>query len=222
MLIPPHLHDLARYLNDIGYPDLYHNRLEPKGDEKILGQAPGDYLADLAISVRDCTACILSQSRIKTVLGSGSPRAELMFVGEGPGAEEDRQGLPFVGPAGKLLTKIIEAIGLKREDTYIANIVKCRPPGNRDPQPAEVEACSGFLREQIRIIKPRCIVALGRVAAHNLLQTQGSLRSLRGRWYQVHDTPVRVTYHPAALLRNQDYKRPTWEDMQAVRDRLGA
>lgn len=221
MPIPPHLHDLARYLKDIGYADLYHDQIKPKDREKTESQDSGDCLTNLAATVENCKACALSQTRNRTVFGSGSPRAELMFVGEGPGAEEDRQGLPFVGPAGQLLTKIIEAIGLERKDTYIANIVKCRPPGNRDPQREEVAACAGFLREQIRIINPRCIVALGRVAAHSLLQTEGSLRSLRGRWHQVYDTPVRVTYHPAALLRNQDYKRPTWEDMRVVRDWLG-
>ncbi len=143
-----------------------------------------------------------------------------MFIGEGPGAEEDRQGLPFVGPAGELLNKIIEAIGLRREQVYIANIVKCRPPGNRDPLPDEAAACRGYLDGQIERVRPRVIVALGRVAAQALLGNDQPLGRMRGRWFSVQGIPTMVTYHPAALLRNRHWKRPTWEDMQAVRDRL--
>ena len=143
-----------------------------------------------------------------------------MFIGEGPGAEEDRQGLPFVGAAGALLTRIIEAIDLRREDVYIANMVKCRPPGNRDPEADEVAACRSFLEEQIDLVGPKMIVVLGRVAAQALLQTDAPLGRLREQWHQVRGVPARATYHPAALLRYQKYKRPTWEDMKAVRDRL--
>ncbi|HUO85821.1 MAG TPA: uracil-DNA glycosylase, partial [Thermoanaerobaculia bacterium] len=139
---------------------------------------------------------------------------------EGPGAEEDRQGLPFVGPAGELLDKIVGAIGLSRGDVYIANVVKCRPPGNRDPLPAEVRACRGFLERQIDLVRPKVIVCLGRVAAQTLLAAEVPLGRLRGRWHSVRGVPTRVTYHPAALLRNPSWKRPTWEDMQQVRDRL--
>jgi DNA polymerase len=143
-----------------------------------------------------------------------------MFIGEGPGAEEDRQGLPFVGRAGELLTKIIQAIGRTRDEVYIANIVKCRPPGNRDPQPDEVAACRPYLEEQIALVAPRVIVALGRIAAQTLLGTDAPIGRLRGRWFTVLGVPTMVTYHPAALLRNPALKRPTWEDMQQVRDRL--
>jgi DNA polymerase len=156
------------------------------------------------------------------VWGDGDVTARLMFIGEGPGAEEDRQGLPFVGPAGALLTRIIKAIDLERDEVYIANIVKCRPPRNRDPQPDEVAACRGYLERQIDLVQPRVIVALGRVAAQTLLGRDAPLGRMRGEWYEVRGVATRVTYHPAALLRNSGYRAPTWEDMQAVRDRLAA
>ena len=143
-----------------------------------------------------------------------------MLIGEGPGAEEDRQGLPFVGPAGELLTRIIQAIQMSRDDVYIANIVKCRPPGNRDPQPDEIQACRGYLEKQVALVRPRLLVALGRIAAQTLLGNDGPIGQLRGRWHQAFGLPTMVTYHPAALLRNPALKRPTWEDMQQVRDRL--
>ena len=177
-------------------------------------------LETLAAEAAGCTACRLCERRNKVVFGTGDPRARLMFIGEGPGAEEDRQGLPFVGPAGELLTRIIGAIELRRDQVYIANMVKCRPPNNRDPQPDEVEACRRYLNRQIDLVAPEVIVALGRVAAQNLLQTTDSLGRLRGRWHSVRGIRTRVTYHPAALLRNRQWKRPTWEDMQLVRDAL--
>jgi uracil-DNA glycosylase len=182
-----------------------------------------DHLATLealAEVAAPCTRCALARGRRQVVFGSGDPHAELMFVGEGPGAEEDRQGLPFVGPAGELLTKIVEAIGLSRDRVYIANVVKCRPPGNRDPAPDEVAACRGFLERQIDLVAPSVIVCLGRVAAQTLLGSPLPLGKLRGRWHEVRGVPTRVTFHPAALLRNASWKRPTWEDMQLVRDRL--
>lgn len=181
---------------------------------------PSASLDELAALAQVCESCRLCRGRNKVVFGSGDPRAALMFVGEGPGAEEDRQGLPFVGPAGELLTKIIQAIGLDRNQVYIANVVKCRPPGNRDPMPDEAAACRRFLDGQIAAIQPKVIVALGRVAAQTLLGTDLPLGQMRGRWFSVQGCPVRVTYHPAALLRTPAWKRPTWEDMQLVRDRL--
>jgi len=181
---------------------------------------PSGDLASLAESAAACTACKLSERRKTVVFGSGRPDADLMFIGEGPGAEEDRQGLPFVGPAGEKLTQIIKAIGLERDAVYIANVVKCRPPGNRDPEPEEVAACRGYLEGQIDQVGPRVIVALGRVAAQMLLDTGAPLGRLRGEWHSVRGVPVRATYHPAALLRNPGYRAPTWEDMQIVRDRL--
>jgi DNA polymerase len=143
-----------------------------------------------------------------------------MLIGEGPGAEEDRRGEPFVGPAGQLLDKIIAAIGLTREQVYIANVVKCRPPGNRDPLPEEVAACRAYLDAQIDLVRPKAIVALGRVAAQSLLGNDLPLGRLRGVWHKVRGVDLRVTYHPAGLLRNPNWKRPCWEDMQVVRDRL--
>lgn len=177
-------------------------------------------LRDLGARVDSCESCRLWRDRNSVVFGSGDPDADLMFVGEGPGAEEDRQGLPFVGPAGALLTKMIEAIDLSREAVYITNVVKCRPPGNRDPLPDEAGACRGYLERQIELIRPRVIVALGRVAAQALLGNDLPLGRMRGRWASVLGVPTMVTYHPAALLRNRAWKRPAWEDLQAVRDRL--
>lgn len=178
-------------------------------------------LTELSGQVAVCRLCKLAEGRNRTVFGSGNAAAELMFIGEGPGAEEDRQGLPFVGRAGELLTKIIEAIGKTRQEVYIANIVKCRPPGNRDPQPDEVAACRPYLEEQIALVQPAVLVALGRIAAQTLLGSDTPIGRLRGRWFTVQGVPTMVTYHPAALLRNPALKRPTWEDMQQVRDRLG-
>lgn len=177
-------------------------------------------LAALAAEVAACRACRLCDGRQKTVFGSGNPEARLLLIGEGPGAEEDRQGLPFVGKAGELLTKILAAIGLERDQVYIANVVKCRPPNNREPEPDEVAACRPFLDRQLALVRPRVIVALGRTAAQTLLGSDQPIGRLRGRWYSLAGTALRVTYHPAALLRSADLKRPTWEDMQVVRDRL--
>jgi DNA polymerase len=177
-------------------------------------------LVALGGAAAGCTRCRLSEGRTKVVFGSGNPAAELMFVGEGPGAEEDRQGLPFVGAAGELLNRIIQAIEKTRDEVYIANVVKCRPPGNRDPQPDEVTACRGYLDKQIALVRPRVLVALGKVAAHALLGNDSPIGRLRGQWFQVQGIPTMVTYHPAALLRNPALKRPTWEDMQQVRDFL--
>lgn len=177
-------------------------------------------LKSLADLVATCSRCRLAEGRKSVVFGAGNPNADLMLIGEGPGAEEDRQGLPFVGPAGELLTRIIQAIEMKRDDIYIANVVKCRPPGNRDPQPDEVQACRGYLEKQVALGRPRLLVALGRVAAQALLGNESPIGQLRGRWYQAFGVPTMVTYHPAALLRNPALKRPTWEDMQQVRDRL--
>lgn len=186
-------------------------------EERIAGTAD---LASFGATVEVCTRCRLAQGRQKVVFGFGNPNADLMLIGEAPGAEEDRQGLPFVGAAGELLTKIIQAIDTRREDIYITNILKCRPPGNRDPLPDEVAACRGYLERQIDMIQPKVIVALGRIAAQTLLGNESPIGQMRGQWYRVKGIPAMVTYHPAALLRNQALKRPTWEDMQQVRDRL--
>jgi len=216
--LSPATSELLDYLQDLGFGDLYLQT----APTSVVGPADGSgtNLADLEVEAQGCVNCALSEGRGSVVFGSGSSQARLMFIGEGPGAEEDRQGLPFVGRAGELLTKIIQAIDMTREQVYIANIVKCRPPGNRDPRPEEVAACRGFLERQIDSIGPRVIVLLGRVAAQTLLGTDLPLGRMRGQWYKVRGVETRVTYHPAALLRNANYKRPTWEDMQVVRDRL--
>lgn len=170
-------------------------------------------------SVKDCQACSLGETRTKFVYGVGNPNADLLFIGEAPGADEDRIGEPFVGRAGKLLDKIIAAIELSREEVYIANILKCRPPGNRDPQPAEMELCFPILKQQVALVKPKLICALGRIAAQALLDTKTPLGKLRGTWHEFEGVPLLVTYHPAALLRFASYKKDTWEDMQKLRAR---
>ena len=174
-------------------------------------------LAALEGAVCDCMKCPLGGTRTKFVFGTGNPSATLMLIGEAPGADEDAQGEPFVGRAGQLLNKILEAINFKRGDVYICNILKCRPPGNRKPQAEEVDLCLPYLRKQIALVKPKLILALGLTAAENLLGTTESLGHLRGRVMRYEGIPLMVTYHPAALLRNPNWKRPTWEDVQAVR-----
>ena len=170
----------------------------------------------------DCTRCKLhSSGRTQIVFGVGNPNADLMFVGEGPGRDEDIQGIPFVGRAGKLLTKIIEAMGLKRDDVYIANVVKCRPPENRNPETDEIETCQPFLFKQIEIIKPKVIVCLGTFSAQLLLNTEEKISKLRGQLHDFRGTKLLPTYHPAFLLRSPSMKRPVWEDMLKVIEILG-
>jgi uracil-DNA glycosylase family 4 len=171
--------------------------------------------------VGECTRCKLAPGRTKLVFGVGSPRAELMFVGEGPGADEDQQGEPFVGRAGQLLTRMIEAMGYRRADVYIANVVKCRPPGNRNPEPDEMDACEPFLKAQIRAVAPKAIVALGKIAAQTLLRDTTPISRLRGRWATYEGTPLMPTFHPAYLLRSPDEKKKAWEDLQLVMKALG-
>ena len=169
-------------------------------------------------AICQCQKCPLGKTRDKFVFGVGDPNADLVLVGEAPGADEDRQGEPFVGRAGKLLDKILEAVELKRgERVYIGNILKCRPPNNRDPLPNEVECCEPHLVKQLQLIRPKIIVALGRIAAQTLLRTKDSLTSLRERVHDYHGIPLIVTYHPAALLRNPNWKRPTWDDVQKMK-----
>jgi uracil-DNA glycosylase family 4 len=188
-----------------------------------------ELLALVRERVRVCTKCPhLACSRTQTVFGVGNPDAEIMFIGEAPGVDEDAQGEPFVGRAGQLLTKIIKAMGCAREDVYIANILKCRPDmppgsfGNRVPTPLEMQTCRPYLVEQIDIIQPKALVALGAVAVEGLLGTCGTMRELRGRWHSYNGTPLMITYHPAYLLRNQSpsEKRKVWEDMLQVLERL--
>lgn len=187
--------------------------------EAVMPTAPTPRLTSLA-QVRqwmgECTRCSLSQGRGKIVFGSGPEDARIMFIGEGPGEQEDRQGLPFVGPAGKLLDAMLAAVGLRREQVYIANIVKCRPPHNRDPLAGEVAACRPFLEAQVKIIAPQAICTLGRPAAHALLNSDAPMGRLRGRWSQALGVPVLPTYHPAYLLRTPEAKALAYADLKAL------
>jgi len=183
-----------------------------------FSRSAAEALTAIRGDIGDCTRCKLhALGRQQIVYAVGNPDADLMFVGEAPGADEDVQGIPFVGRAGQLLTKIIEAIDLKRDDVYIANVIKCRPPGNRNPEPDEVEACEGFLFQQIDSIRPRVIVALGTFAAKALLKTQDPISRLRGRVYEYRGAKLVPTFHPAFLLRSPERKRDVWEDMKKVR-----
>jgi uracil-DNA glycosylase len=199
----------------------------PSGDVGAPDKA--DSLAAVRERVGACTKCAhLACSRTQTVFGVGNPDADLMFIGEAPGADEDQQGEPFVGRAGQLLTRILKAMNFAREDVYIANILKCRPDmpagsfGNRAPTPKEMQTCRPYLMEQIEIIQPSVLVALGAVAVEGLLGTRGTMRELRGRWHTYNSIPLMITYHPAYLLRNQapSEKRKVWEDMLQVLERL--
>lgn len=174
-------------------------------------------LSEFDNAINQCTKCELCKSRNKFVFGAGNPNADLMLVGEAPGADEDKIGVPFVGRSGKLLDKILGAIEIKREDVFVANILKCRPPDNRDPMASEVEKCEPYLKRQIELINPKIILALGRIAAQTLLRTKDSLTKLRQKEHNYHGKILMVTYHPAALLRNPNWKRPTWEDVQKVK-----
>jgi DNA polymerase len=188
-------------------------RLAPRSD------LPGT-LADVKALVDTCRLCPLCETRTRTVFSDGTDQARLMFVGEAPGRDEDLQGVPFVGRAGQLLTKMIEAIQMERADVYIANVLKCRPPENRTPIPTEVEKCLPYLEQQIALVKPDLIVALGLSAAQGLLGTKASMGALRGRTFEYKGVPLVATYHPAALLRNPGLKKDAWVDLQRVRDML--
>ncbi|HEU4565588.1 MAG TPA: uracil-DNA glycosylase [Gemmatimonadaceae bacterium] len=176
-----------------------------------------DSIAGIAEMVAKCTRCPLYATALNPVPGEGSPTAQLMCVGEAPGATEDETGRPFVGAAGQLLTKILAAIDLRREDVFIANVLKHRPPGNRNPRPEEVDACRPYLVRQVELIQPKVIIAFGTFAAQTLLETKLAIGKLRGQVHRYHGIPLVVTYHPAALLRNPAWKRPTWEDVQLAR-----
>ena len=181
----------------------------------------GDPLRAIRADLGDCTRCKLHGGRTNIVFGAGDPAAQLMFVGEGPGADEDQQGEPFVGRAGQLLTKMIEAMGFARSDVYIANVVKCRPPANRDPEPDEIEACEPFLKSQIAAIRPRVIVALGRFAVQTLLHDTTPISRQRGKWREYEGVKLMPTFHPAYLLRSPAEKKPAWEDLQLVMKEFG-
>jgi uracil-DNA glycosylase family 4 len=199
--------------------------LSPKSEPEKTAMSPPEAIParaaacphnwdDLAAEVSACTACPLHEGRTQTVFGVGNREAEWMFVGEAPGEQEDLQGEPFVGRAGQLLNEMIRAIGLRREDVYIANVLKCRPPKNRDPAPEEAAACEGYLKAQLALVRPKIILAVGRIAAQNLLKTATPIGKLRGQVHDYEQIPLVVTYHPAYLLRSQTEKRRAWEDLK--------
>ncbi|HEY2496044.1 MAG TPA: uracil-DNA glycosylase [Candidatus Angelobacter sp.] len=225
----------VKYYRDMGIYDFYRRSVEEgvelvfrAVDEStpmeasvapILSPVLGDKPAALKLIreyIGECTRCRLHKGRTNLVFGVGNVNADLMFVGEGPGADEDAKGEPFVGRAGQLLNNMITAMGIKREDVYIANVVKCRPPSNRTPEKDECDVCSPFLMRQIDIIQPKVIVALGAVAAKNLLAVNDSMANLRGRWYDFRNSKLLVTYHPAYLLRDPRQKKEAWKDLQMV------
>jgi len=230
------LSDRIRYYRDLGIYDFYRRESSSTNAEPMPMNAtdllvtiastpdtddPTESLRLIREDIGECTRCKLHlQGRKQIVFGVGNPQADLMFIGEAPGADEDTQGEPFVGRAGQLLTKMIKAMGLRREDVYIANIIKCRPPGNRQPERDECETCSPFLMRQIEAIKPKVIVALGAVAAKTLLAVSASMMELRGRWFDFRGTKLAVTYHPAFLLRDPRQKKETWKDLQMVMKEL--
>jgi DNA polymerase len=185
-----------------------------------LSRSRAEALAAIRTDLGDCTRCKLHAGRTHLVFGVGTADTPLMFVGEGPGAEEDEQGVPFVGRAGQLLTQIIKAMGYERDQVYIANVVKCRPPHNRNPEPDEIEQCEPFLMRQIDVIQPRVIIALGKFAAQTLLRTTEPISRLRGRFHRMGNTLVMPTFHPSYLLRTPSAKREVWEDMKQVMAQL--
>ena len=205
-----------QYIEHLGYEGLALS----EGSVEILEQlgkgSEAETLEMIQHDLGDCRRCKLHKQRKHIVFGAGNPRARLVLVGEGPGYEEDLQGMPFVGKAGQLLTKILKAINLTRKDVYFCNVIKCRPPGNRNPEPDEIVACIPFLRRQIRAIGPKLICAMGTFAAQTLLQTDTPISQLRGDFHVYEDIPLLPTYHPAYLLRNPDKKRDVWEDVQKL------
>lgn len=218
----PDLVEWVRWLGEIGVKDLQLPVGSDAASADDAGPAAADSLAAVREILGECTRCKLHQDRKNIVFGVGSEDADLMFVGEGPGADEDEQGEPFVGRAGRKLTEMIQAIGYSRDEVYIANIVKCRPPGNRDPQPDEVETCAPFLYAQIKAIAPRVIVTLGSPATKTLLETRTGITRLRGRWHDFQGIPLMPTFHPAYLLRRYTLENRTlvYNDLKAARARI--
>lgn len=234
--------DTLRYFNDLGIGSFYLGRTSSlpaaapaiaTPPHKLLTVTPGhtlfeaaervegDSLERILADIGDCRRCRLCEGRSKIVFGDGSAEAKLVFVGEGPGHDEDVQGLPFVGRAGKLLNQMIEAMGLRRQDVYICNVVKCRPPGNRAPEKDEMATCSPFLLRQLEVISPKVIVCLGAVASKALLETEKGISQFRGQWLEFRGIPLMATYHPAYLLRNPHAKADVWKDLQKVMTALG-
>ncbi len=221
---PDLIHDLA-LLRDLGYTHLDLSVAAPRAasqpasaEEVTPGLSPWDVLVAAA---HDCTACRLAGTRTNVVFGVGNPNADLMFIGEAPGRDEDLKGEPFVGRAGQLLTDIIKAMKLTRDDVYIANVIKCRPPENRNPEPDELDECRPFIRRQVELIKPKVIVTLGRFGLQSLTGKGYSISSVRGQWLDYDGIRLMPTYHPAYLLRNPAAKKDVWNDMKKVMGELG-
>ncbi|BBB32692.1 DNA polymerase bacteriophage-type [Thermotomaculum hydrothermale] len=208
--------EYLKFLKDIGIDEIPRVKLTVSKPVNTEKKSVEEVLKQMAKEVANCKACPLSQKRQNSVLGEGNPHTDLMFIGEGPGADEDRQGRPFVGRAGQLLTKIINAMGLERSDVYISNVVKCRPPFNRDPEPEEIAACWHFIEKQIELIKPKVICTLGRISTKTILMTTESISRLRGRFGEYKGIKVMPTFHPSYLLRNPSAKKQVWEDMQKI------
>ncbi|MEN6330618.1 MAG: uracil-DNA glycosylase [Smithella sp.] len=211
-----HVHDIDKYTAGVSLKKVerVHNNI------KIKAQNNKPDLSTIRADMADCQLCSLGKTRKNLVFGDGNPQAKIVFVGEAPGADEDEQGKPFVGRAGQLLTKIIEAMGLSREEVYICNILKCRPPQNRNPLPEEIAACEPFLKQQLKIISPQIICALGTFAAKTLLKTDVPISVLRGRFHYYEGIKLMPTYHPAYLLRNPAAKKTVWEDVQLIMKEL--
>ncbi len=203
-------------------PGPYRRHGVPEMSDNLKDSSDSGALNDVRTDLGDCRRCDLHMGRKNIVFGEGNPHAGLVFVGEAPGADEDEQGRPFVGRAGQLLTKIIEAMKLQRQDVYICNILKCRPPGNRNPAPGEIAACEPFLVKQLEAIRPKVICALGTFAAQTLLKSDVPISLMRGKFHRYHDIPLMPTYHPAYLLRNPSQKRQVWEDVQQIMNMLAA
>ena len=218
--LDPAVVEWLRYLQEIGVRDLYLKA--PSATPRTAPRLETETLEEIRADLGECTRCKLHAGRKNIVFGVGDPQAGLMFVGEGPGAEEDQRGEPFVGRAGQKLDEMIKAIGLTRAQVYIANIVKCRPPNNRDPEPDEVATCSPYLFRQIEAIAPKVIVTLGLPAARTLLSLRGGIGAARGNWHSFRGIPVMPTFHPAYLLRayTMENRRKVWEDLQAARAKL--
>ena len=209
------------YLSDLGVESLSSDPADAGTlQENAASACPGETLDTIRADLGDCQRCGLAASRKKLVYGVGNPNARLVLVGEAPGREEDQKGEPFVGEAGRLLDRILLAMGMQREDVYICNVLKCRPPDNRDPQPEEVAACEAFLIRQVAAIRPQVIIGLGRFAVHCLLKSKVPISRIRGEWQSYQGIPLMPTYHPAYLLRNPEGKRDVWEDMKEVMRRL--
>lgn len=210
------LRTFLEQLQALGMDSVY---LDPAALD-ALGQGKADALNAMDAALKDCTRCKLCEGRTQVVFGAGSAEAQLVFVGEGPGFEEDKQGIPFVGRAGQLLTKMIGAMGLSRDEVYICNVVKCRPPNNRNPAPDEIASCEPFLVKQLEIIQPRVIVALGKFAAQTLLRSDTPISHMRGQWHEYNGIKLMPTFHPAYLLRNEADKRKAWDDLKLVMGEL--